>query len=124
MKHTLIAFILFIIFHSVYAQNAAIVLTTKQFDKKQQIQLAELEGWVFKEGSSPDWADPDFDDRNWKPSKPIELTTKLADESGRVEVWFRIKIQLDESFKNISLGISRQLWAATDVYVDGTCVAK
>jgi signal transduction histidine kinase len=105
-----------------FAQTKVVILSTKQFDKNQQIQLADLQGWVFKQGNNDDWANPHLDNNDWKKFKPVQLSAKLADDSGRVEGWFRIKIKLDKSFRNIPVGISRQLWAATDVYLDGLLV--
>ena len=123
MKQILIASYFFlIIFHSGYSQHSAIVLSAKQFEKNQQIQLADMEGWVFKQGNNADWANPHLDDSDWKKFKPTELSANLADESGRVEGWFRIRIQLDETFRDVPVGIARQLWAATDVYVDGLLI--
>ncbi|EAZ82015.2 sensor histidine kinase [Algoriphagus machipongonensis] len=77
---------------------------------------------MFKQGNNPAWADPDFDDSNWKDFNPTQLSPELEDASGRNEGWFRIKFQLDESFENIPLAISRELWAATDVYLDGKLI--
>ncbi len=121
-NYLLILFIFFILAHNNFAQSQGIVLSAKHFDKNQQIQLADLEGWVFKQGNNADWANPYLDDSDWKEFKPTELSANLADESGRVEGWFRIKIKLDETFRDVPVGIARQLWAATDVYVDGLLV--
>ncbi len=120
--YLLLSFFVFILAYDNFAQSQVILLSAKQFDKNQQIQLADVEGWVFKKGSNADWANPQLDDNDWKKFKPTELSANLADESGRVEGWFRIKIKMDETFRDVPVGISRQLWAATDVYVDGLLV--
>jgi two-component system NtrC family sensor kinase len=121
-SYLIVSFIIFMLAHDSFAQTQVIVLSTKQFDKNQQIQLADLQGWVFKQGNNDDWANPHFDNKDWKKFKPAQLSAKLADDAGRVEGWFRIKIKLDKSFRDIPVGITRQLWAATDVYVDGLLV--
>ena len=121
-NYLLLTFLVVILSYESFAQSQVIVLSAKQFATNQQIQLADLEGWVFKQGNTADWANSDLDDGDWKKIKPTELSTDLADATGRVEGWFRIKIKLDESFRDIPVGVARQLWAATDVYVDGLLV--
>jgi two-component system, NtrC family, sensor kinase len=106
------------------AQDRVLEISASKRGQKQQIQLADQEGWVFKGGSNTAWANPDLDDSGWKSMKPTELSTKFADENGRVEGWFRINIQLDSSFSGIPVRISRQLWAATDIYLDGKLVTS
>ena len=106
------------------AQDRVLEISASKWGQKQQIQLADQEGWVFKGGSNVWWANPDLDDSGWKSMKPTELSTKFADENGRVEGWFRINIQLDSSFSGIPVRISRQLWAATDIYLDGKLVTS
>lgn len=104
------------------AQTETIVLSSNMFDDDDKISLAALDGWIFKQGNNNAWAQPETDVRNWQKLKPTELSTKLANDEGRIEGWFRIKIELDTSFSNIPVGISRQLWAATDVYIDGVLI--
>jgi two-component system NtrC family sensor kinase len=58
----------------------------------------------------------------WKKLNPTEINAGIEDVSGRIEGWFRVKIKLDESFNGIPLAISRDLWVATDVYINGKLV--
>lgn len=53
-SYLIISFIVFILAHDSFAQTQVIILSTKQFDKNQQIQLADLQGWVFKQGNNDD----------------------------------------------------------------------
>jgi two-component system, NtrC family, sensor kinase len=105
-----------------HAQDKVVTLSTTMFSRHQQLMLADLDGWIFKLGDGPDRAKPGIDVSDWKPFKPVELTPTLADATGRVEGWFRSKIKLDDSFAGIPLGINRQLWAATDIYLDGKLI--
>ncbi len=89
------------------------------FQSHQRLFLAPLDGWIFRQGHDPSWADENSDITGWKKFNLTELTAKMEDNTGRVEGWFRIKIKLDSSFQNMPLGISRDLWAATDVYING-----
>ncbi|SFO04213.1 His Kinase A (phospho-acceptor) domain-containing protein [Algoriphagus ornithinivorans] len=104
------------------AQTQVEVLSTKQFQSHQRLFLAPLEGWVFKAGPIENGADPNLGVADWEKMNPTQLTTELEDENGRIEGWFRINIKLDESFKDIPLYLSRGLWAATDVYLDGQLI--
>ena len=117
----LVVYVFLLVSFAGYGQET-ITLSTRQFERYQQIQLASLDGWLFRQGTDSTWANESINLSHWRKLKPIELTAKLADENGRVEGWFRIHIQLDSSFKAIPLGMSRQLWAATDVYKDGNLI--
>lgn len=123
MKKVLVALITILFgYCSGVAQTETILLSSSMFDDDDQISLAALDGWIFKQGNNTAWAQPETDVRNWQKFKPTELSTKLADNEGRVEGWFRIKIKLDTSFRNIPVGISRQLWAAANIYIDGVLI--
>jgi len=104
------------------AQNDVVLVSSDMFGAQQRVKLANLEGWLFKDGHNPAWAEINLDVSDWKSFKPIEISKELADQTGRIEGWFRIRIKLDDSFKDIPLAISRELWAATDVYINGELV--
>jgi len=117
-----IVFLLFCFIKIGQAQEKATLLSPGMFGTHQQIPLAELDGWLFHSGTNQEWADVDFDASAWEGLKPVQLSVEIADENGRVEGWFRLKLKLDSSFENIPLGISRKLWAASDIYLDGVLV--
>jgi signal transduction histidine kinase len=94
------------------------------FDARQQILLAPMDGWVFKEGNDSSWADPELNTRMWLRVKPPELSSRYADKTGRVEGWFRLRFKLDKDFAGLPLGIRRGGWAATDIYLDGQLVSS
>ncbi|MCT8340762.1 ATP-binding protein [Flavobacteriaceae bacterium TK19130] len=105
-----------------HAQEKTLVLSDSMFSSHQQIFLAPQEGWVFKKGSKPNWRDPALDTSDWKKMNPTNINATLQDETGRVEGWFRLRFALDGSMSEIPLAISRNLWAATDVFLDGTLI--
>jgi len=76
------------------------------FQSHQRLFLAPLDGWIFRQGHDPSWADENSDITGWKKFNLTELTAKMEDNTGRVEGWFRIKIKLDSSFQNMPLGLS------------------
>ncbi|WP_425391638.1 sensor histidine kinase [Ekhidna sp.] len=119
-KSLFIFFVLLIgISQSALGQNQTIVLDTSMFHSHQRLFLAPLEGWLFKQGHDSEWAQKDLNTSSWQSFRPNQLTAEIEDTSGRVEGWFRINIKLDESFDGMPLSISRDLWAATDIYIDG-----
>lgn len=119
MKHFCMLFFSLWSIATSFAQDAVVTLSTANFQSHEQLFLAPLDGWVFQQGNNTNWANPTLDTNNWKKMNPTALSTALEDETGRVEGWFRLKFKLDDSFSEIPLDISRQLWAATDVYIDG-----
>ena len=116
---TILTLCFFLVVNICSAQDTAITLSASMFQSHQRLFLAPLDGWIFRQGHDPSWADENSDITGWKKFNLTELTAKMEDNTGRVEGWFRIKIKLDSSFQNMPLGISRDLWAATDVYING-----
>ncbi len=113
---------LFLLFNSVYAQEEVVTLEAAQFRSHQRIFLAPLDGWLFKQGHDPNWAKPDLDISSWEQMNPTAISPEMEDENGRIEGWFRIKIRLSESLATIPFSLSRNLWAATDIYLDGKLI--
>ena len=123
MKKYLIVLHLFMsLLSSGYSQDDVAAITSEMFQSHQRISLAPMDGWIFHQGHKPAWASPDYDASDWQSFNPAQISTKLQDATGRIEGWFRIKLRLDDSFKNIPLAISRDLWAATDFYLDGKLI--
>jgi signal transduction histidine kinase len=101
------------------AQEKVVNLSPDMFMGNQEIQLASLEGWVFKKGNDKAWSDEDLPTNDWENLSPMQLSPDMADKNGKVEGWFRLKVNIDPSFKNMPLGIRFYSWAATDLYIDG-----
>lgn len=104
---------------SVYGQDNVTVLSKDDFESHQSIFLAEKDNWYFKQGHDAEWANPNMDLSNWQQLKLSEISKDFENESGRIEGWFKTKLKLDKSLANIPLGLTRTLWAATDVYING-----
>ena len=120
-QQILLLIFVFSIFQAI-GQEKPTVLSTDMFESNQQIYLSPLDGWLFKKGNDSAWAQPNIDVSDWDEMSLLDINPSLADESGRIEGWYRIEILLDSSFINIPLGISRQLWAATDIFLDGELI--
>ncbi len=116
-------FLLFLLLSQVsFAQQHVEVLSTAQFQSQERLFLAPLQSWIFKAGVVVNGADTNLDITDWKSLKPTELSSAFEDEHGRIEGWFRIRIKLDASFEDLPLGLAREFWPATDIYLDGELV--
>ncbi len=122
MKRLITILLLLLIKHVSFAQDNTVSLSPEMFGTHQMLLMAPLDGWVFKAGTNPNYALPNTKLVGWKKMKPTELTAKMADTKGKIEGWFRLKIKLDSTFGNMPLGFRRNLWAASDLYIDGRLV--
>jgi len=120
----IIAFIALFSQLTAWSQEKTVVLSSSMFNERNEIQLADLDGWLFREGNDPSWADPELDVTDWQQFKPTQLSSDMEDENGKVEGWFRIRIKLDNSLGSETLYLDRHLWAATDIFFNGEKVAS
>ena len=122
MKYLLGVIICLTISTQANCQERVLTMDTSMFYSHQRIFLAPSDGWIFRQGHDPSWASENLNVEDWNSLKPIDLTAAMAKKNGRIEGWFRIKIKLDESFDYVPLSISRDLWTATDIYIDGVLI--
>src|SRR4051812_17868987 len=103
------------------AQDTIITITPKMLDPNNwsSVLLGDKSGWIFRQGNDPLWAKTDINTADWKRMKPTELTDSMADQNGKIEGWFRIKIKLDASFGNTLFTAHTFIWAASEMYIDG-----
>ncbi len=101
-------------------QDEVLVLDTSKFESLESIWLADTGNWVFKKGHDPAWANPDLNTSSWDTLRPTQIKTEMADENGRFEGWFRVRIKLDSTFEGLQIGLMQRVWAATDIYINGT----
>ncbi|MFC3879811.1 sensor histidine kinase [Algoriphagus namhaensis] len=113
---------LIILAQPLLAQEEVVTLDDGMFRSHQRIFLAPLGGWLFKQGHDPKWADPEFNVSTWEKMNPTAMSPAMEDENGRIEGWFRIKIRLDDSLKDLPMYLNRNLWAATDIFLDGQLI--
>jgi two-component system NtrC family sensor kinase len=102
----------------------AVNITPTLFNENGQYYIGTANGWLYKQGNDTAWARKDIDASGWGKLAPVSISAKYADKNGRVEGWFRIKIKIDNTFTDGSLGIKSSSWAATDIYVDGQLVTS
>ena len=119
MKYLVSVVLLLSTFFCANAQDTTIVLTSSMFNSEGKIQLGEIEHWLYKQGNDPSWADPGISVKNWQHLNPADITKKNADQNGRLEGWFRLKIKVDSSFNQTSLFIIQRSYLASDIFING-----
>ncbi|HEY5916977.1 MAG TPA: HAMP domain-containing sensor histidine kinase [Chryseolinea sp.] len=97
------------------AQDHVLELKPEMFVGDQLILLGTYDGWWFKPGSDSSGIDAH---KGWTKLKPSELSPDMADESGKIEGWFTIKVKLDPSLESIPLEVGFGAWVAVDAYFD------
>src|SRR5215207_5187655 len=120
MKPVLILFLFFAGMQKSSAQDSVTLLSPNLFDREQLIFLSTLNGWIFHEGHDPSWSRSDLNTQDWNKVQPGALSPEYVNKDGRVEGWFRFRFRLDRSFDSMQLFLKQGVWAATDVYLDGT----
>ena len=123
MKFLRITILLFFTAQLCLAQDSTIVFSSSMLDKNtSQLSLGNLDGWIFKHGNDKGLKDINIDTSGWEQLRPIELSSKYADENGRVEGWFRIEVKFDSTLQKTPVYFDFASWAATEFYVDGKLI--
>ncbi len=76
-------------------------------------------GWKFHEGDNPDFAKADYDDSDWESIDPARTIHHLPQIRKENIGWFRLKIHIDSSLLNKSLGFIIYQSIASEIYLDG-----
>jgi signal transduction histidine kinase len=84
-----------------------------------EFQLSNMDGWIYKSGNDIQWANTNIDTRGWERLKPTELTVNHANDNGRLEGWFRVKIRIDTSLSNTPLYVNKRSRDAVEFYLNG-----
>jgi len=104
------------------AQDSTVVIANSLFTDMEEINIGRMDGWIFKEGNQPVWANENIDLTGWKKRKPEELSVTDADNNGRVEGWFRMRVKTDNSLSNMPIGFRYTGWGAAELFVDGKLI--
>ena len=111
--------LLFLLPFSLVAQDTTITISPQAM-KSNFIALGNIDGWIFRKGNDISWARKEIDTAGWQKIKTSQLSGKLADKNGRLEGWLRIKIKFDPAFSDTTFDLYMTVWAASEVYVDGS----
>jgi two-component system, NtrC family, sensor kinase len=112
-------YFLLLLSFSAKSQDTTITITPSMVKKQGYVSLGNIDGWIFKKGNDTSWAGKDINVSEWQKLKPSELSENLADKNGKLEGWLRVKIKLDTAFRDTVLDLYMNVWAASEIYVDG-----
>ena len=99
------------------AQVEPALLSSSMLTSSHQLYTGEITGWEFYPGiANPDSASqPSI----WKPLRPADLSTSMADADDKLSGWLRLKFKMDIDLASKISGFRMGTWAATEVYLDG-----
>ncbi len=106
------------------APKPLFVAADSLFNTRGIIYLGSQEGWRFHPGDDLRWADPDFDDSDWRLYKPSGLTDPIPDSLWNGYGWFRFRFAADSSVHGKVLYLYFSTYGAAEVYLDGNLVKK
>jgi serine phosphatase RsbU (regulator of sigma subunit) len=89
-----------------------VLITPEAVDEGIQLR----EGWRFRAGDDPGWAQPDFDDRDWQmvDSGAIEFGVEQAPIG-----WLRRRLRVDPGLVEPVAGLRVRQTGASELYLDG-----
>ncbi len=81
-------------------------------------------GWKFHAGDNPQWAKPEFDDRQWEPVNPTLELHHLPQVKKPGIGWFRLKLQVDSSLTGKALAMVIASLGASEIYLNGKLIYR
>ncbi len=81
-------------------------------------------GWKFHAGDDPEWANPDFDDRQWQSINPTLELHHLPQVKEAGIGWFRLKLQVDSSLIDKMLSMVITTIGASEIYLNGKLIYR
>ncbi|MBT8219216.1 MAG: hypothetical protein KJP00_05310, partial [Bacteroidia bacterium] len=115
-------FILLLVNLLVIGQGDTLILSVADIDDNQMLisNASAADYWKYKSGHNPEWKKMGIDDSDWESITPATLTLDMADETGKVEGWFRLKFKLDASLDSIPLFFHvKDFGQALDIFLNG-----
>jgi signal transduction histidine kinase len=116
---SLFSLLILITGYTLNAQDSTFVITQSILNDTADINIGRMDEWIFKKGHQSNWASGNLTTTDWQKKKPIELSVNDADQNGRVEGWFRLKIKTDALAGKNPIGFKYNGWGAAEIYVDG-----
>ena len=100
-----------------------IILTEERIKNKGGF-VELFEGWKYKVGDDSSWADPDYDDSEWKNINPALNKEDFEKLDWTGNIWFRNEIQVDSSLWNTVFGLNFYCTGAAELYLNGRLLYK
>lgn len=99
----------------------------------QTVALKELteegvlldKGWKYQAGDNPAWADPGFNDEQWKPINPtLDINESLPQIPNSGIVWFRLHLSPYSDVQQQQLALMIQQSGASELYLNGQLIYR
>ena len=94
-------------------------LTVENFKDNKPVNLNEIQ-WKYHFGDEKNWANPQMDDSAWGMIEGTTIKPNLllqTDWNG--QVWFRLRLYVDETLVNRNLALVTSQKGASEVYLNG-----
>jgi signal transduction histidine kinase len=77
-------------------------------------------GWRFHTGDNPQWAKPEFDDKDWENLSPtVDVHDLLKRHRDAGIGWFRLKVKIDSLLQGSSVALVISQVTASEIYLNG-----
>ena len=85
-----------------------------------------MEGWRYKPGDNPAWADPSLDDNDWKEADAeTKKDIRFFIQSHPEHIgWFRLKFRVADSLRKKNLSLLFEAYGATEIYLNGQLIKR
>ena len=122
MKSLLLSFLLLSLLSAPsYSQGLDVI----RIDSLPSSGIAIDKGWKFHGGDDSAWANPDFNDQDWKTVDLSRYESEyFADLKKTKTGWFRIRLYLDSSLRSHPLALVISQLGASDLYLDGRILLR
>lgn len=100
-----------------------IILTEERIKNKGGF-VELFEGWKYKIGDDTSWADPSYDDSDWKNINPQLNKEDFEKLDWTGNIWFRNEIQVDSSLWNTVFGLNFFCTGAAEIYLNRRLLYK
>ena len=102
-----------------HERGKVIKISALDIEGRKVLNLAGAEGWLYHKGHDASWSDEEVDYSQWENKNPEDLSAQDADENGRIEGWFKIRIILDTNLTGVPIYIEKLSFDASELYVNG-----
>jgi two-component system NtrC family sensor kinase len=82
------------------------------------------EGWKYRLGDDPNWAQPDFDDSGWDTLHPARPRRELPLSLQTSVSWLRLRFRLSDSLRQQTLVLQAWELGACEIYLNGQLVLR
>jgi two-component system NtrC family sensor kinase len=79
------------------------------------------QGWKYKKGDNPDWANKNYNDSDWSIIDPTQEIAKLPEIFDKDIKWLRIQLNVKNQLKSL-VGIAVNQAGASEIYLNGKLI--